>query len=167
MLRKAASEKIKIFISNSVDKKKNPLTASERYGFLVSMFPSNIGHFVVNPEIRNILQVAHAMWKDGFSKLVVYTGEDRKEEFQTLLDKYSNSGPHEAKGYYFFADGIEVNSAGLRDPDSDDDTASISASKMRAAALDNDYKFFASGLPQDFSRSRDLFDALRKGMSIV
>ena len=55
----------------------------------------------------------------------------RIKEFNTLLKRYNDVKSRH--GYYNFEDGINVISAGDRDPDLDD-VSGMSASKMRAAA---------------------------------
>ena len=73
-------------------------------------------------------------------------GSDRVTEFDTLLNKYNGvNGRH---GYYGF-DNIEVVSAGERDPDAEGVTG-MSASKMRAAAVDGDFDTFKMGVPSGF-----------------
>ena len=42
----------------------------------------------------------------------------------------------------------------------------MSASKMRAAAQQNDLKSFAKGLPSKFNASTELFNAVRNGMGL-
>jgi hypothetical protein len=90
-------------------------------------------------------------------------GSDRVNEFSALTNKYN--GVKSRHGMYNFEDGINVVSAGERDPDADD-VSGMSASKMRAAAADNDYPTFSKGLPSSFKGGKDLFDSLRKAMGI-
>ena len=92
-------------------------------------------------------------------------GGDRVTEFETLLNKYNNvEGRH---GFYNFEDGINIVSAGERDPDAEGVTG-MSASKMRAAAAANDYDSFKNGLPSRFERTygQKLFQALKQGMNL-
>jgi hypothetical protein len=91
-------------------------------------------------------------------------GSDRVREFDALLSKYN--GEKARHGFYNFAD-IKVVSAGARDPDAEG-VEGMSASKMRAAAANNDFTTFAQGLPKAFSNadSKALFNAVRKGMGL-
>ena len=86
------------------------------------------------------------------------------DEFKNAILKYNGvKGRH---GFYDFEYGIEVKSAGQRDPDSDDAVEAMSASKLRAAAADNDLKSFSLGMPKNFRGIADLMNAVRKGMGL-
>ena len=90
-------------------------------------------------------------------------GEDRLVEFDKLLNKYNGvKGRH---GFYQFENGVKVVSAGARDPDAEGATG-MSASKMRAAAADDNQYQFAKGLPGNFVQVADLFNAVRKGLGL-
>jgi len=85
-------------------------------------------------------------------------------EFDILLNKYN--GKKGAHGFYNFMD-IKVVSAGDRDPDAEGATG-MSASKMRAAASDNDFTKFSQGIPKAVSNaeSKKIFNMVRKGMGL-
>ena len=89
-------------------------------------------------------------------------GSDRVKEFDALLKKYNGvKGTH---GFYDF-DSISVVSAGERDPDAEG-VEGMSASKMRAAAVANDFDSFEMGLPRGFRDGKKLFDDIRKAMKV-
>ena len=77
-----------------------------------------------------------------FSILRWWWDQIESKEFNTLLKKYN--GVESKHGLYDFKT-IKVKSAGERDPDAEG-VAGMSASKMRKAAMDNDFKSFAQGL---------------------
>ena len=85
------------------------------------------------------------------------------DEFQKLLDEY-NGVDGKRHGFYKF-DTIKVISAGERDPDAEG-ASGMSASKMRKAAQDNDYKSFAQGLPPGFRDGKKLFKDVQKNMRV-
>ena len=89
-------------------------------------------------------------------------GSDRVKEFKNLLDRYN--GVKSRHGLYDFKS-INVKSAGERDPDAEG-VAGMSASKMRKAAMDNDFKAFAQGLPPRFKDGDRLFSDVKKQMPI-
>ena len=89
-------------------------------------------------------------------------GSDRVREFNTLLKKYN--GVQSTHGLYDFKT-IKVKSAGERDPDAEG-VAGMSASKMRKAAMDNDFKAFSQGLPLNFRDGDRLFSDVKKEMPI-
>ena len=115
-------------------------------------------------DIKTVFDIAVKLYAEGFRKVVMVVGSDRVREFDVLLGKYN--GEKARHGFYNFAD-IKVVSAGDRDPDADGATG-MSASKMRAAAADNDFTTFAQGLPKAFSNadSKALFNTVRKGMGL-
>jgi len=153
----------RIYASHSEDSKKNPLSYEDKIRFMRKMFPQYGRNIILDNSIKNVFNVASAAHDDGFSKLTLVVGSDRVPEFKRLLSKYD--GVKGAHGYYKFRDGINVVSAGERDPDADD-VSGMSASKMRAAAADNDLETFAKGLPKSFGEVKELFNAVRKGMGL-
>ena len=80
-----------------------------------------------------------------------------------MLDTY-NGVEGKKHGFYKFRT-ISVISAGERDPDAEGVTG-MSASKMRAAASQNDYDSFKEGLPKGFTDGEKLFKDVRKNMGI-
>lgn len=159
----AKGKTYRIYTSQTEDNKQNPLNYEDKIKFIRKMFPSYGRNILLDNSIKNVLDIAKQAYDDGFSKLTLVVGSDRVSEFKKLLDKYN--GVKSAHGYYEFKDGIDVKSAGERDPDSDA-VEGVSASKMRAAASENDIETFTKGLPSDFSDVKELFNAVRKGMGL-
>lgn len=154
----------RIYASQSTDPKKNPLSYKDKIKFLRKMFPDHGRSFILDTSIKNIFNAASKAHDDGYNKLMVVVGSDRVNEFKKTLGKYNGvKGRH---GFYDFEHGIEIKSAGARDPDSDDAVESMSASKMRAAAQENDLKTFSLGMPKNFRGVADLLNAVRKGMGL-
>lgn len=159
----ARSKTFKIYASQSEDPKKNPLSYSDKIKFMRKMFPQYGRNIISDVSIKNVFNVASKAHEDGFTKFTLVVGSDRVPEFKKLLDKYD--GVRGAHGYYQFKDGINIISAGERDPDADD-VSGMSASKMRAAAANNDLETFSKGLPKSFGEVKELFNAVRKGMGL-
>jgi len=154
----------RIHSSQSSDPKKNPLSYKDKIKFLRKMFPDHGRSFILDTSIKNIFNAASKAHDDGYNKLIVVVGSDRVNEFKKTLTKYNGEkGRH---GFYDFEHGIEIKSAGARDPDSDDAVEAMSASKMRAAAEENDLKTFTLGMPKNFRGVADLLNAVRKGMGL-
>jgi hypothetical protein len=85
-------------------------------------------------------------------------GQDRLSEFQSLAHKYN--------GDLYEFDNIEVISAGSRDADAEG-VEGMSASKMRKAAMENDFSNFAKGIPNIGNmEKKNLFNVLRKSMGV-
>ena len=154
----------KIFLSQSNDPKKNPLSYSDKVKHVRKMFPKHARSVMINKNVRNAMEAASELYNQGFRKMVMVVGADRVREFDTLLNKYN--GKDARHGFYNFSD-IKVISAGERDPDAEG-IEGMSASKMRAFASDNDFTSFAQGLPKNMNTrdARKLFNDVRKGMGL-
>jgi hypothetical protein len=154
----------RMYLSQSQDSNKNPLTYKDKVKFVRKMLPRHARNIMMTKDIKTIFDIAVKLYNEGFRKVVMVAGSDRITEFDVLLSKYNGKkGRH---GLYNFAD-IKVVSAGDRDPDADG-AEGMSASKMRAAAKANDFTAFGQGLPQGYSNanSKALFNAVRKGMGL-
>ncbi len=158
----ARSGSYRIYASKTVDAKKNPLQFKDKIKFLRKMFPKHARSVMADKDVRTVFDILVKLYDQGFTKVNMVVGDDRLKEFTILLNKYNGKdGRH---GFYNFQ-GINVVNAGMRDPDSDDATG-MSASKMRAAAQQNDLKSFAKGLPSGFRDVSGLFNAVRSGMGL-
>ena len=154
----------RMYLSQSQDPKKNPLAYKDKVKAARKMFPRHARNIIMTKDIKTVFDIAVKLYAEGFRKVVMVVGSDRIREFSVLLDKYN--GEKARHGFYNFAD-IKVVSAGDRDPDADG-AEGMSASKMRAAAANNDFTTFAQGLPKAFSNSdsKALFNSVRKGMGL-
>jgi hypothetical protein len=154
----------RIFLSQTQDNKKNPLSYSDKIKFARKMFPKHARNILINRKIKTILDALVILNKEGFNRVTVVVGSDRVNEFDVLLNKYN--GQKARHGVYNF-ERINIKSAGERDPDADDVTG-MSASKMRNAASDNDFVTFGQGLPKTTSNAeaKKLFNTVRKGLGL-
>jgi nicotinic acid mononucleotide adenylyltransferase len=143
-----------VYLGHTQDKKKNPLSYTDKLHFTKAAF----GPVIKSSSAKTILQVAKDL-QAKFDKMILVVGQDRVEEFETLLNKYNG------KEYNF--ETIEVVSAGERDPDADDVTG-ISSSKMRAIASLGNFEAFKKGLPVKLKNSaKEIYDSVREGMGIM
>jgi len=148
-----------IYPSRSQDKKKNPLDADTKISYMRRMFPGHserIANDASNKTIFDVLKKAH---NDGYTNVRIVGGSDRVKEFDKLANNYN--------GQLYAFDNIEVVSAGDRDPDAKG-VEGMSASRMRLAAAEGDFRKFREGLPPDFKRkdAQELFDNVRTSMNI-
>ena len=152
-----------IFPSQSVDSKKNPLDYKQKTSWMKKMFPKFRKNIISDTSIKNAFDIAVKL-NGKYEHLVMVVGSDRVEEFKSILDRYN--GIDSRHGYYEFK-GIDVISAGERDPDAEG-AEGMSASKMRAAASKNDFKSFRKGVPSslDDSDAKKMMDTVRKGMKL-
>lgn len=159
----AKGNNYRVYASQSQDPKKNPLDFATKVKVMRKMFPKHGRAIMADTGIKNALDILVKLYDQGFTKVTMVVGSDRVNEFSALTNKYN--GVSSRHGMYNFEDGINVVSAGERDPDADD-VSGMSASKMRAAAAENDFASFSKGLPTSFKGGKELFDTLRKAMGI-
>ena len=144
-----------IYISHSQDAKKNPLDYDDKIMLAKKAFGNKL---IVKSNARTIIQIMQELQKK-FSRVILVVGQDRIKQFDDLLNKYNG------KDYTF--DNISIVSAGDRDPDSEG-VDGMSASKMRVAASQGDFKKFKTGLPRRLqSDAQDVYDMVRGGMKIA
>ena len=130
-----------IVLSHSHDAN-NPLTPEQKLKHAKLSFPG-VNISTSSTEHPSILHHLAKLHSQGVTHAHVVVGQDRVEGFKKLLNQYNGvSGPH---GYYNFK-GINVVSAGERDPDAEG-TAGISGTKMRKAAIAGDRETFHGGAP--------------------
>lgn len=153
----------RIYASQSHDPKKNPLSYADKIKFMRKMFPRHARNIISDTKIKSAFDVLDSLYEQGYRQVTFVVGSDRVEEFDKTLNKYN--GEKRATGFYNFEGGVQVVSAGERDPDAED-VSGMSASKMRAAARDNNFELFAKGLPNGFREAQKLFNAVRSGMGL-
>ena len=159
----AKGNNYRVYASQSQDPKKNPLDFNTKIKVMRKMFPKHGRNIMADKGIRNALDILVKLYDQGFTKVTMVVGSDRVNEFSALTNKYN--GVNARHGMYNFQDGVNVVSAGERDPDAEG-VSGMSASKMRAAAAENDFASFSKGLPTKFKGGKELFDAIRKAMGI-
>ena len=145
--------------SRSNDPKKNPLDADTKVAFMRGMFPQHSSRIQNDQNTRTIFDVLKKAHNDGYTNVRIVGGADRVKEFDKLANNYNGS-------LYQF-DNVEVVSAGDRDPDADG-VEGMSASRLRLAASENDFKTFMTAMPEGFPRreAKQLFDTTRMSMGI-
>jgi hypothetical protein len=148
-----------IFPSRSQDKKKNPLDPDTKIGYMQKFYPQHAGNIVNDANTKTIFDVLKMAHNNGYAGVRIIGGADRVKEFEKLSNQYN--------GQLYNFDNIEVVSAGDRDPDAKG-VEGMSASRMRLAAAENDFKTFRSGLPPEVkpAEAKELFNILRGAMSI-
>ncbi len=165
LLKRAAKEaekrgyELRIYPSRSQDAKKNPLTPQMKISYMRQMFPDYSDNIIDDKGSKTIFNVLTGANTEGHKNMIIMVGQDRLGEFQGLSHKYN--------GELYTYDQLEVVSAGDRDPDSDD-VSGMSASKLRLAAAEGDFKKFAKGVPNTMSNQEkmELFNVLRRSMNI-
>ena len=161
---KSGKSDYKVFVSQSQDPKKNPLSYSDKIKHTRKMFPKHARNIIADKSVKTAINAMVALYDQGYKKVTMVVGEDRITEFDVLLNKYNGTkGRH---GFYNFKS-INIVSAGKRDPDASG-VEGMSASKQRENAAKNDFVTFAQGVPKSMSDkdTRRLFNDVRKGMGL-
>ena len=148
-----------IYPSRSQDKKKNPLDPDTKISYMRQMFPAHSERIVNDAANKTIFDVLKKAHNDGYTNVRIVGGSDRVKEFEKLSGNYN--------GQLYAFDNIEVVSAGDRDPDAKG-VEGMSASRMRLAAAEGDFRKFREGLPPEMKRksAQELFDSVRASMGI-
>ena len=158
---KAASKggEYRIYPSRSQDPQKNPLDPSTKIKFMKQAYPDHSNAIQSSEDMRTIFDVLTALDGEGYSSVNLVVGGDRVSEFNSLATKYN--------GDLYNFDDIKVSSAGDRDPDGEG-VEGMSASKLRKAAMDDDYDTFVSGMPEKLGRKgkQELYNTLRQAMQV-
>ena len=153
---------MRIFVSQTQDKKKNPLDYATKIKFIKEMFPEYAGDVVDNAGLNTIGKVASYLHEQGYNSATFVAGSDRLEDMKSLLTQY-NGVEGKAHGFYDF-EVLDFVSSGERE-DGAEGVAGVSASGARLAAANNDFAAFkeATGAGE---LAKPLFAAVRKGMGI-
>ena len=159
----SGSDPYRIYPSFTQNPKKDPLPHALKVAYMRKMFSRHARNIIADKKALTAMHIAVKLYDEGFRDLVMVAGSDRIKEFDSLLKKY-NGVTGKRHGYYKF-NTISVVSAGERDPDAEGVTG-MSASKMRAAAVEGDSKSFMMGLPKGFRDGNKLFQDVRKYMGI-
>jgi len=162
--KSAGKNPYKVFLSQSQDPKKNPLTYKDKVKAARKMFPKHARSIMLDASIKTVFDALTKLYNEGYKNVAMVVGSDRIREFDILLKKYNGKkGNH---GLYNFQK-ITVVSAGDRDPDAEGATG-MSASKMRAAASAGDFSQFAQGMPKSIGNAdaKSVYNAVRKGMGL-
>ena len=152
-----------IYGSHSQDSRKNPLSHTQKFKYLGKMFPRMKKSLQSTATEKNIMEIATEL-NGKYDKLVMIAGSDRVDEFTSLLNSYN--GIKSKHGFYEYKK-IEVKSAGERDPDEDGATG-MSASKMRKAATQGDFKAFLLGASDELTvkDKKNMMNDVRQGLKL-
>ncbi len=159
--------------SRSNDKKKNPLDVDTKVTTMRAMFPNHSEKIVNDPQNRTIFDVLKKAHNDGYTNVRIVAGDDRVKEFDKLSQNYN--------GQLYEFEGLETVSSGAREDDSEG-MEGYSASRMRLAAMEGDFKSFYANLHQEIqdeetgevlleplmkrNQAKDYFVAVRQAMGV-
>ena len=146
-----------VFLSHTQKKDKDPLD----YNTKIKIASKAFGKVVKKDSVNNPFDVVYKMRDEGYTHVFFVAGSDRVPQYNAMFKKYSgHADPEKDIGVE-----LQVISAGERDPDADG-AEGMSASKMRAMAMENNYTQFALGAPEKLREPdiKKMFIAVRKAM---
>jgi len=158
-VKKANPSDYKIFASQTQNPKKDPLQYAKKVAYMKKSFPKHKNSIVVSKS-RNIFEILVEL--NSYENLIMVVGSDRVAEFKRIINEYN--GVKARHGFYEYKT-VQVLSAGARDPDAEG-VEGMSASKMRAAAVDSDFDSFKLGTPLKDIDAKKLYFDVRKSMGI-
>lgn len=150
-----------IFVSQTQDAKKNPLSYQQKIHYLRAIYPGMASHFVNEPGLKTIMQVCEYLYKQGYTDVTFVAGSDRLPEFEKLISAYNGV---EGKPVYYKFNTINYASSGERDPDSEG-VAGVSASMAREAAVNGDFETFSKAVDAG-ELTQHMYDAVRAGLGV-
>ena len=148
-----------IIPSRTQDRNKNPLDPDTKISIMRQMFPQHSERILNDSNTSTIFDVLKKAHNDGYANVRIIGGSTKIKEFEKLSNSYN--------GNLYQFDTIEVMPIGEKDADSDK-AEDFSASRMRLAAAENDFKTFRSGMPPEMKPKdvRSIFDVLRQSMGV-
>lgn len=153
-----------IFVSKTQEPKKNPLDQKTKIAYLKKFFPK--GNFPIGKSINPFDTVLY-LCQLGYKHIVVVTGSDHLAEYNKIKEYKGKVASNDPKKRKYSFETFEVVIAGEARDDAATGVAGMSASKMRAAAFNNDFKSFSGGVPgNDVAMKKKLFKDVRKGLNL-
>lgn len=153
-----------IFLTKTVNKKKDPIPYEHKIKIFQSLFPEYKDSLVTNVEIKTMTDALMFLQSKGYNKVRLVVGSDQVQPFEWIINNNGKTDNKSGNVYEF--DDIDIVSGGQRD--NSDGVAGLSATKLRNAASANDfdtfYKFYPDKLSVEFVRS--IFSLVKNGMGI-
>ena len=153
-----------VFVSSTQDSDKNPLTVEQKMYYLEKLY-GNLGIRFINTSTcelgikkgpcKNPSFAMERLREDGYDKLVLYVGSDRIEDFQWMVK--SNLKKLDEKKIKY---PIEIVNR-MPPRSSNNFVASMSATKIRQAAQNNNIEFVKMGTGLLNNDARKLIDEIR------
>ena len=147
-----------IFTSQSQDPDKNPLDYQTKVNFLKKLFPDIQDKIVYDVSIKNVLQAADKLKANGYTDATFVCGSDRVPEFTKLLNTWNGMDKTPRFGV------LNIISSGERE-DGAEGVEGVSASKAREFVKNNDFESFKGTVPNNPQLAKELFDAVKQGMT--
>jgi len=149
-----------IFLSQTQDKKDNPLDYKTKTDFIKLIHPEYAGHLVVDTSLNTVMKVASYLYSLGYKEATFVAGSDRLDQFRKILTDYNGV---EGKGHGFYKfEPLNFESSGDREDDAPG-VKGVSGTKAReAASAGNLEKFQEATGAGEYAEA--LFNAVRQGL---
>jgi len=89
LAQKSGRNPYRVYLSGSEDKKKNPLSFTNKIKAARKMFPRHARQIMADKQIKTVMDVAVKLHNEGNKRIVMLVGSDRVKEFEILLNKYN------------------------------------------------------------------------------
>ena len=153
-----------IFASETQDSKKNPLSHKQKVAYLKKFFPK--GNFPIGMAKDPYAAVLHVC-SLGYKNIIMVAGSDQVENFKNIAKYKGKVADRDPKKRVYSFEKFEVVQAGEARDDDSQGVEGMSASKMRSAAFDGDFKKFATGVPgKDNAIKKKMYSDVRKGLNL-
>src|SRR5574344_385517 len=151
-----------LFLSNSHDQKKNPLTPEQKRYWAGKAFGGMVDDIICDERSKLFFGALHYLTKEGYKNLIYCCGDDEYEKFKPYLKQYNGKeDPSDPRAFKF--DSIKVVNVGAREGD---EVESASASKARQFAAEGDFASFTNIIAVDKDEAKELYKDVRIGMGI-
>jgi len=142
-----------IYLSQSFDTEKNPLTIEQRKKYLRLAIPEAKQYIVEDKRIKNPFHALEHLITMGYKNITFVVGEDRFSELNENMSLFLEK--------YFKDVTFNCVLSGSRND-------SISSSKMREAAINDDFDSFAKNTPKKLNQrfKREMFDCVKRGLAL-
>lgn len=149
---------LKIYPSRMYGDPVNPLDPSTKIYYMRKAFPKFADNIINDDDMKTIFDVLKRAEEDGYNVVNLVTGAKRRSEFERLANQYN--------GEIYNLETINVIPLPDEDPDLENSPNPSSSSKLRKAAVEDDFFQFQKGLPKklDADKQRDLFFAVQNAM---
>jgi nicotinic acid mononucleotide adenylyltransferase len=98
--QKSGKADYKVFVSQSQNSKKDPLSYSDKIKHIRKMFPKHGRNVMVNKKVKTAFDAVSSLYDQGYKNVTMIVGADRVREFDVLLKKYNGV----KCGLYLFVD---------------------------------------------------------------
>ena len=87
LAKKSGKHSYRVYLSQSVDKKKNPLDYGTKVKTIRKFFPKHARQVMLDKKVKNVFDAVTEIYNDGYKNVSMIVGSDRVNEFTVLLKK--------------------------------------------------------------------------------